>query len=109
LHAGPYPVVVAGRRDDILLVDDHAALPRRISAEDFAAAWSAHRKGRCQRLTVDGSGSEPDLAEAMRDAVATTVAHLTGPVLGNSFDVNMGFSGMARFAEQLRDTRGRTG
>ncbi len=30
-------------------------------------------------------------------------------MLGNSFDVNMGLSGMARFAAQLRDTRGRTG
>ncbi|MFD2118916.1 DUF4872 domain-containing protein [Streptomyces cirratus] len=37
-------------------------------------------------------------------AVAATVAHLTGPVLGNRFDVNFGFSGMAGLSADLRDT-----
>jgi hypothetical protein len=109
LDADPYPVVVAGRRDDDLLVDDGAGRPHVIGAEPFAQSWAAHRKGRFHRLTLGGPDGEPDLAAAVRDAVATTVAHLTGPVLGNSFDVNMGFSGMARFAAQLRDTGGRTG
>jgi hypothetical protein len=107
--ADPYPVVVAGRRDGDLLVDDGDARPRVTGAESFAQAWAAHRKGRFQRLTVGAPDGEPDLAAAVRDALATTVAHLTGPVLGNSFDVNVGFSGMARFAAQLRDGRGRTG
>ena len=34
---------------------------------------------------------------------------LTGPVLGNNFDVNFGFSGMDKLASQLRDTRTKTG
>ncbi|MEU8079019.1 DUF4872 domain-containing protein [Catellatospora citrea] len=50
-----------------------------------------------------------DLPAAVRDALATTAAHLTGPVLGNSFDVNFGFSGMAKFAAELRDGRTRKG
>jgi hypothetical protein len=53
--------------------------------------------------------SDLDLAAAVRQAIATTIAHLTGPVLGNTFDVNFGFSGMAKLAEQLRDGKGKTG
>lgn len=109
LNADPYPVVVAGRRGDALLVDDRDARPHVISPADFAEAWSAHRKGRHQRLTLSGPDAGVDLAAAMRAAITTTAAHLTGPVLGNAFDVNMGFSGMTRFAEQLRDTRGKNG
>jgi hypothetical protein len=109
LHTDPYPVLVAGRRGGDLLIWDRAAQPYPLAPAAFAAAWSGYRKGRHHLLTVDGPGARADLAAAMRDAIATTVAHLTGPVLGNSFDVNMGFSGMRRFAEQLRDTRGRTG
>jgi hypothetical protein len=108
-HADPYPVLVAGRRGGDLLVWDRAAHPYPIDPAAFAAAWSGYRKGRHYRLTVAGPGAPVDLAAVMRDAIATTVAHLTGPVLGNSFDVNMGFSGMRRFADHLRDTRGRTG
>jgi hypothetical protein len=109
LDADPYPVVVLGRRGDALLVQDGPPEPYPIAADDFAAAWSAHRKGRHARLTVGPPDRTPDLPAAMRDAIATTVGHLTGPVLGNSFDVNMGFSGMARLSVQLRDTRGSSG
>lgn len=110
LPADPYPVVVAGHRDGTYWLDDEAAAPRPIPQEQFAAAWSAHRKGRHQRLVVADLAGAPvatDLAGAVRSAIATTVAHLTGPVLGNAFDVNFGFAGMKRFAEQLRADRGK--
>ena len=109
LPTDPYPVLVTGRRGDNLLVLDRAPEPHRVASEAFATAWSGYRKGRHYRLTVAGPDRPADLAAAMRDAIGTTVAHLTGPVLGSSFDVNFGFSGMRRFADQLRDTRGRTG
>jgi hypothetical protein len=50
-----------------------------------------------------------DITAAVADALATTAAHLTGPVLGNSFDVNMGLSGMARLVADLRDGQTRKG
>lgn len=109
LSTDPYPVVVAGRRDGEVLVDDGAVTPWVIDEEQFSAAWSAYRKGRHKRIAVDAPVGPVDLESAVRSAVATTVAHLTGPVLGNSYDVNFGFSGMARFAEQLRDARTRAG
>lgn len=107
--ADPYVVVVAGREGDSLLVDDEATQPSRIPADRFAEAWSAHRKGRHHMLTPTGPPAATDLAAAVRDAIATTVAHLTGPVLGNNFDVNFGLSGMAKLAGQLRDGTAKTG
>lgn len=55
-----------------------------------------------------GPPADLDLAAAVRDAIGHTVAHLTGPVLGNNFDINFGFSGMGKLAAQLRDTRAKT-
>ncbi|MGC5021468.1 DUF4872 domain-containing protein [Micromonospora sp. DT47] len=105
----PYLVVVAGRDGDVLLVDDEGARPRPLSTDAFAAAWSAHRKGRHHSITVTDPRQQKELPDAIRDAVATTVAHLTGPVLGNSFDTNFGFRGMAKLVDQLRDGRTRHG
>jgi hypothetical protein len=74
----------------------------------FVAAWAAHQRGRFHRVSLT-EVSDVDLAAAARSAVDVTVAHLTGPVLGNSFDVNFGFSGMAKLAAELRDGRTRKG
>jgi hypothetical protein len=106
LATDPYGVVVAGTDGETLLVDDVAAVPHRIAADEFAAAWAGHRKGRHHRLTLDPVA---EAAPDVDDAIATTVAHLTGPVLGNSFDANFGFSGMRKLAAQLRDARTKSG
>ncbi len=108
LDMDPYPIVVAGVDGDVLYVDDVEPAPAPLATADFSLAWSAHRKGRHHRLVVTGP-PRAALADAVRAALATTVAHLTGPVLGNSFDANFGFAGMAKLAAQLRDGRGRTG
>ncbi|WP_433361144.1 BtrH N-terminal domain-containing protein [Actinoplanes sp. CA-142083] len=102
----PYGVVVAGIDGDTVFVDDCAAVPHRLSIDEFAAAWTGHKKGRHHRIVVETVGAgRPDV----EGAIATTVAHLTGPVLGHSFDANFGLSGMRRFADQLRDGRTRSG
>jgi hypothetical protein len=115
-HAGelahsevPYEVVVAGRHDGQFLLDDTSVAPLAIAEADFAAAWTRHRKGRHHRIVLTGEPVPVDLPAAIRSAIATTVAHLTGPVLGNNFDSNFGLSGMAKLAAQLRDTRTRNG
>jgi hypothetical protein len=108
LSTEPYGVVVAGIDGDTLLVDDRAAAPHTIPIDAFGEAWAAHKKGRHHRLVLNGA-SQPDLPDAVRAAIAVTVAHLTGPVLGNSFDSNFGFSGMAKLADQLRDARTKSG
>jgi hypothetical protein len=101
--AEPHTVVVA---DGVVL--DPPFGPRPLDLDAFLAAWAAHRKGRFHRVTLTGV-SDVDLDAAARDAIDVTVAHLTGPVLGNAFDVNFGFSGMARLAGDLRDARTRKG
>jgi hypothetical protein len=108
ISADPYGVVVAGEHDGAFLVDDRDPAPHIVAEGAFVAAWSRYRKGRHHRVTID-PGEPTDLGVAAREAVATTVAHLTGPVLGNAFDVNFGFSGMRRLAAQLRDRGTRNG
>ena len=102
----PYTVVIAGYDGDTLYVDDESAAPHPIGTEEFGAAWSAYKKGRHQMIVPTGTATaEPDID----GAIATTVAHLTGPVLGNNFDVNFGFSGMEKLSDQLRDARTKSG
>ena len=109
LPSDPYGVVVAGESDGAFHLDDRDRAPHTLPVDEFMAAWSGHKKGRHHRVTVEPATGRPDLAAAIKQAIATTVGHLTGPVLGNAFDVNFGFSGMARLADQLRDDRTKSG
>jgi hypothetical protein len=102
----PYTVVIAGYDGDTLYVDDESAAPHAIGTEEFGAAWSAYKKGRHQMIVPTGQATH---APDVDGAIAVTAGHLTGPVLGNNFDVNFGFSGMEKLATQLRDTRTKTG
>jgi Domain of unknown function (DUF4872) len=102
LAQDPYHVLVTGRSGSTLSVDDDGQ--RVIDEAEFGLAWAGHRKGRYER-TVIAPAADVDLPAALRAAIRTTVGHLTGPVLGNAFDVNFGFSGMARLAGALRDDR----
>ncbi len=114
--ADAYQVVVAGRHGDEYLVDDLAATPHLIDGERLLDAWAAHRKGRFEqttlvRSTTDRLVRDPlrAVADATDRAIAMTADHLTGPVLGNSFDVNFGLSGMRRLVHELRDGSTRHG
>ncbi|MET7418750.1 DUF4872 domain-containing protein [Dactylosporangium sp. NPDC005555] len=117
VDADPYGVLVTGESVDGFTVHDDA--PHSLPVDAFTLAWSAHRKGRHHRLTVaPGTGGgvaagvdlrPADLGAAIDSALAETAAHLTGPVLGNAFDANFGFTGMTRLAAQLRDTRTKSG
>ncbi|NHF61846.1 BtrH N-terminal domain-containing protein [Microcella pacifica] len=107
-RADPHRIVVAGRRGGAYLVDDGLGSPHAIGPDALAAAWTAHRKGRFALQTI-GAANDVDLPRAMRAAIATTHAHLTGPVLGNYFDVNMGLSGIAKLSADLHDTSTKSG
>ena len=107
--ADAYPVVVAGRSGGEYLVDDRADEPRRITRDELSVAWAAHRKGRFALTTVGRPMTAVELPAAIRAALRTTTAHLTGPVLGNYFDANMGLAGMAKLVAGLRDTSTKNG
>ena len=115
-HAGqaaysemPHGIVVAGRHDGMFYLDDSSVVPLAMPEQDFADAWARHKKGRHHRIVLGPPPASVDLRVAIRDAIVTTTAHLTGPVLGHSFDSNFGFSGMAKLASQLRDIRTKAG
>lgn len=108
--AEPYEVVVAGRRGDDYLVDDLSATPHVLDGAALATAWAGHRKGRFEMTTLVAASSDTladNLEEALpmgvRRAVRMTVDHLSGPVLGHSYDVNFGFSGMRKLTTELQD------
>ncbi|GII00590.1 BtrH N-terminal domain-containing protein [Planobispora takensis] len=104
----PLEVVVTGVDGDGVSVLDAREEPERLPLEEFMTAWSALRKDRHHLISITGTaGADP--AKAVREAIAETAARMTGPVLGTSFDVNFGLSGMNRLAGQLGDASGRTG
>jgi hypothetical protein len=106
---GAYEVGVAGLDDTTAYVDDRCVRPNAIPLDTLMAAWTAHKKGKHHLVSVTGTPGGFDFPAALRDAIATTAAHLTGPVLGHAFDVNFGLSGMRRLAEQLADPKGKQG
>ncbi|MEV0380433.1 BtrH N-terminal domain-containing protein [Nonomuraea sp. NPDC050643] len=100
----PVDVAVTGLSGDTVRVRDDA--PVELPLKDFMAAWSAIPKSRHKLVEVTGPATgTPDVAGAIED----TAAKLTGPVLGNAFDVNFGLSGMRKLAAQLADTTGKQG
>lgn len=107
--ADAFPIIVAGRTGDEFVIDDGTPEPHLLSAAGLAVAWSAHRSGRLSITTVDRPASGVNLIAAIPRAIATTVAHLTGPVIGRAFDVNFGLNGMSRLTADVRNTSTRTG
>lgn len=108
--AEPYTLVVAGQAGDDFIVDDCSETPHRVPAEVLGSAWAANKKGRFAIQTLDVPPLEPaDLRVAVRAAVSTTIAHMTGPVLGNAFDVNFGLSGIDKWATEVVDGRTKKG
>lgn len=106
--ADAFPVVVAGRVGDEFVIDD-GDQPRLIGREALGAAWAAHRRARFALTTVAEVPGDLDLGRAITGALTTTLDHLTGPVLGNYFDANMGHRGLAKFSTDLRDRTTKAG
>jgi hypothetical protein len=98
--ADPCAVVAVGHDGDEVTVLDQEE--HRVDRTVLGRAWAAHRKGRFRITTFEPAG-RLDLAAAADRAVRTTHRHLTGPVLGNSFDGNFGLGGMRRLRDDLAD------
>jgi hypothetical protein len=107
--AEPYDVVVAGRRGDVLLLDDERLTPVEVPADAFAAARAAHRKSRHRMIVVEPAAGSVDLGPAIRVSVAVTVHDLTEDVMPNNFAGNFGLRGLAKWSEALADRRTKTG
>lgn len=98
-----HPVGVLGVDGDVVTVHDQGTHVQPLGEfthaqplGEFLKSWGL---GKHEMIRIGERRGEPDVAGAVR----MTCEHLTGPVLGNNFDVNFGFSGMRKLAEQLRD------
>ncbi|WP_167973170.1 DUF4872 domain-containing protein [Lentzea indica] len=89
-----HPVGVLGVDDDTVTVHNHGTHTQPLA--EFMTSWG---RGKHEMISIGERTGEPDVAAAVR----MTCEHLTGPVLGNNFDVNFGFSGMRKLAKELRD------
>ncbi len=108
--ADPYNIAVVGKRGEDYLIDDCSETVQTATADALAGAWGMYRKGRYAVQTLaEPSDGRADMTDALRAAIGTTAAHMTGPVLGNSFDVNFGLSGIAKWADELTDLRTKKG
>ncbi|SEP78667.1 BtrH N-terminal domain-containing protein [Lentzea albida] len=96
-----HPVGVAGVDGDTVTVlggggESTAAGTHVLPLDEFLVGWATAKH---ELISIGEQTAEPDVAKAVR----MTCEHLTGPVLGNNFDVNFGFSGMRKLAKELRD------
>ncbi|MFS8100939.1 BtrH N-terminal domain-containing protein [Lentzea alba] len=89
-----HPVGVLGVDGDTVTVHNHGTSTQKLT--EFMTSWG---QGKHEMISIGERTGEPDV----QAAIEMTCEHLTGPVLGNNFDVNFGFSGMRKLAEQLRD------
>ena len=108
MTGGPYEVAVIGRAGGDYLVDDVGPTPRSIGIERLAQLRAADKKVRHRAVSITGAQTI-DAVSAVRAALADTHRVFTGPVLGHSFDVNFGLSGLDRLASALEDTRTKKG
>src|SRR5690606_37128836 len=83
--ADPYNIAVVGKRGEDYLIDDCSETVQTATADALAGAWGMYRKGRYAVQTLaEPSDGRADMTDALRTAIGTTAAHMTGPVLGNS-------------------------
>jgi len=104
-----YDVAVAGRRGDVVLLDDDCLEPTEVAAADFVSARAANRKSKHRMLVVEPENRTVDLLPGIRAALAVTVHDLTEDVMGNNFAGNFGLRGLAKWADAVADRRTKTG
>jgi hypothetical protein len=107
--ATPHDVVVAGRRDDVLLLDDDCLSPTPVTAATMAAARAGHRASKHRMVVVPPGPNRVDLATAVPAALRVTVHDLTEDVMPGGFAGNFGLRGMAKWADAVADRRTKKG
>lgn len=93
-------VVVVRDGDDVRILDGTGATAL-LSPEDVVAGYMATRRKHPVLAVRAGASTPRDLGAAVRSGLRATVSGMTEPVLGNSFDVNFGLSGLRRWAERV--------
>lgn len=96
-------VVLALPGEQSIRIFDGTGSHARLDEQALVAGYLA--TGRKHPLVwLDESARLPgDLRPGLDRGLRATVAAMTGPVLGNSFDVNFGLSGLRKWAERVAD------
>jgi hypothetical protein len=93
--------------DEVRLVD--ARSPDTMRSRSAALnAYAATRRRHPVLALTDEARLPPDVTPAVTRGLAATIRGMTGPVLGNAFDVNFGLRGLRRWAHRVTDA-GRDG
>ena len=108
----PHVVAVVGRDGDDYWIDDRQAEPIRLSARQLGDARAAYRKAKNRLVAIDKpkKASSPAQARAaIADAIADTALRYVEPAVPKSFAVNCGFSGLAKWRDELTDAKSKRG
>ncbi|WP_157524750.1 BtrH N-terminal domain-containing protein [Microbacterium yannicii] len=87
---------------------DGSGASHHMSANDLLAAYMGTRRTHPVISLEAGARAASDADAALGAGLRACVAGMTGPVLGNAFDVNFGLSGLRKWA-RLSDAAGRDG
>ncbi|QIK62026.1 DUF4872 domain-containing protein [Leucobacter viscericola] len=93
-------VAISMRESDELSVFD-GATEHRMTRSELLDAYAASQRKHPTIAIEPGAQLPADLTPALRKGFAATVNAMTGPVLGNPFDVNFGLSGLRKWAEKV--------
>ena len=108
----PHVVAVVGRAGDDYWIDDRQAEPIRLSARQLADARAAYRKAKNRLVAIDKPKKASSTAQAhaaIKDAIADTALRYVDPAVPKSFAVNCGFSGLAKWRDELTDQKSKRG
>jgi hypothetical protein len=108
----PHVVAVAGRDGDGYWIDDRQAEPLRVTGTQLADARAAYRKARNRLVAIEKPQKTPSAAEThamIAEAIADTALRYVEPAVPKSFAVNCGFSGLAKWRDELTDRKGKRG
>ena len=108
----PHIVSVVGRDGDGYWIDDRQALPIRLSGKQLADSRAAYRKAKNRLVVIDKPVKAPSAAQTratIAEAIADTARRYVDPAVPKSFAVNCGFSGLAKWRDELTDPKGKRG
>ncbi|QIM18506.1 hypothetical protein G7066_07525 [Leucobacter coleopterorum] len=87
---------------DLLVFDGRSE--HRMSRTELLEAYAVSPRKHPTLAISEGAVLPADLSGAINEGLAATVGAMTGPVLGNSFDVNFGLSGLSKWSEKVLAT-----
>ena len=108
----PHVVAVVGRDRGDYWIDDRRAEPIRLSATQLSDARAAYRKAKNRLVAIEKPANAPSAAQAraaVAGAIADTALRYVDPAVPKSFAVNCGFSGLAKWRDELTDRKGKRG